>query len=502
MDKTIKGSKRGLTFSFPSRGQLSIGCQYDYIIDKDNKSIRIVPSENGRYKLSRKRAGEKWNSLVDLRNKEVLDVIAGMPQLRISFSGDSVVVSNAAAKKRTSSVILTFPRADLTSVRMAAGLSDGIAVDRLLGYEQITFDEYLASISKPTSVEALHKDLSDVYTLVSLFSGAGILDWPFAQDPRIDIRYAIDYDGAACATYRQNIGMHIVHGDVHRAFTDNGYPLDETITESPDMVIGGPSCKPFSNSNRHTRLSDHKDSDLVIQYMRIIKKLRPRVFAMENVPAVLTACDGAYFDAIKEVAAECGYQIGAKVVQDCKVGGYTTRKRAIILGSRIGPVSFSETELTTGFKTAGDALDKIDENWTNRNDVTLPSEDTKFRMSFVPQGGNYTSIPEEYRTKGKNRHSCTYRRIALLEPAPTIVNWRKPPIIHPTENRTLSVAEAKALQGLPGTFRICGSLGEMQQQVGNCVPVALGRYIKNALMSMLDAAGRDGRSCCAAQVAL
>lgn len=64
------------------------------------------------------------------------------------------------------------------------------------------------------------------------------------------------------------------------------------------------------------------------------------------------------------------------------------------------------------------------------------------------------------------------------------------PLIHPTEDRTLTVAEAKALQGLPGSFRICGTLSQMQQQVGNSVPVAIGRYIKNALLKMLDAAAK------------
>ena len=126
--------------------------------------------------------------------------------------------------------------------------------------------------------------------------------------------------------------------------------------------------------------------------------------------------------------------------------------------------------------------------WSNYSDVTLPGADTKKRMSFVPQGGNYQDIPEEYRTNSKNRHSCTYRRLAWNEPSPTIVNWRKPPLIHPLEDRTLTVAEAKALQGLPGNFRICGTLGQKQQQVGNSVPVALGRYIKNAVLALLQKA--------------
>ena len=174
-------------------------------------------------------------------------------------------------------------------------------------------------------------------------------------------------------------------------------------------------------------------------------------------------------------------------MQDCKVGGYTTRKRAVILGSRIGTPKLAHIALAGEYRTAGDAISKVDKSWSNYSDVTKPSSEVEKRMSFVPQGGNYTSIPEEYRTESKNRHSCTYRRLAWNEPSPTIVNWRKPPLIHPLENRTLTVAEAKALQGLPKDFRICGTLGQMQQQVGNSVPVAIGEFIKRCILRILQA---------------
>lgn len=322
--------------------------------------------------------------------------------------------------------------------------------------------------------------------VVSLFSGAGILDWPFFKDERFSIQYAIDYDAGACQTYRQNIGMHIVHGDVHKAFTAEGFPLDNAV-KAPDVIVGGPSCKPFSNANRHTRLEDHPDSDLLMQYMRIVETLNPKVFAIENVPEVLTACGGSYYAAVREKAESFGYELDSGIVQDCKVGGYTTRKRAVILGSRIGTPKLAHIALAGEYRTAGDAISKVDKSWSNYSDVTKPSSEVEKRMSFVPQGGNYTSIPEEYRTESKNRHSCTYRRLAWNEPSPTIVNWRKPPLIHPLENRTLTVAEAKALQGLPKDFRICGTLGQMQQQVGNSVPVAIGEFIKRCILRILQA---------------
>lgn len=481
MDKKIKESKRGLTFSFTPTETMQIGSRYDYIIS--NSGIRIVPSKTGSYTVSRKRSGSGWNPLIDLRNREVLDAIAGMENIRLHITADSILVSGEAEH----AVVLQFPRTLLAHARKVVGISDSYAASRVLEGTQITLDEYLASSTEPLNVSAIQKNLPDVYSVVSLFSGAGILDWPFFKDERFSIQYAIDYDAGACQTYRQNIGMHIVHGDVHKAFTkENGFPLDSTV-KAPDAIIGGPSCKPFSNANRHTRLEDHPDSDLLMQYMRIVETLNPKVFAIENVPEVLTACGGSYYAAVREKAESFGYELDSGIVQDCKVGGYTTRKRAVILGSRIGTPKLAHITLAGEYRTAGDAISKVDKSWSNYSDVTKPSSEVEKRMSFVPQGGNYTSIPEEYRTESKNRHSCTYRRLAWNEPSPTIVNWRKPPLIHPLENRTLTVAEAKALQGLPKDFRICGTLGQMQQQVGNSVPVAIGEFIKRCILRILQA---------------
>lgn len=484
-EKFIRGSRRGLTFSFTPTGVLDVGSRYDYIIEQNR--IRIVPTDSGRYKVSRKRGTAKqWKPLIDLRNKEILDAIAEMGDIRLHVEADAIIVSGAKAAGKSKSVLLQFPRRLLAQNRKVAGLSDVDAASRLLEGTQITLDDYLASLTTPLDIPSIQKDLPDIYSVVSLFSGAGVLDWPFFTDDRFNIQYAIDYDEGACKTYRENIGLHITHGDIHKAFTAEGYPMDDTVN-SPDIIIGGPSCKPFSNANRHTRLSDHKDSDLLMQYMRIVQVLRPKVWAIENVPSVLTACDGSYFAAVKEVAETAGYETCSTIVQDCKVGGYTTRKRAIIIGSRIGKPSFTDLRITGKGKTVRDALSKIDASWPNYGDVSESSDAVKQRMGFVPQGGNYTSIPEEYQTASKDRHSCTYRRLALDEPSPTLVNWRKPPLIHPTENRTLTVAEAKALQGLPKEFRVCGTLGQMQQQIGNCVPVAIGRFIKNTLLKILQA---------------
>ena len=116
-DKRIKKSRRGLTFSFPSAGRLSVGSHYDYVIEKESRSILIVPSEVGRYKISRKKKGNTWNSLVDIRNKEILNTVAEMEQLYIHISDDQIIVSDAKVRTRRvskkESPIIVFQRADL-----------------------------------------------------------------------------------------------------------------------------------------------------------------------------------------------------------------------------------------------------------------------------------------------------------------------------------------------------------------------------------------------------
>lgn len=142
--------------------------------------------------------------------------------------------------------------------------------------------------------------------------------------------------------------------------------------------------------------------------------------------------------------------------------------------------------LVHGMHNAGDALGKVDPTWANYGDISTSSEMTRKRMSLFRREA---TIPLSRKSIVRRARIAIPAPIAALlgmsrlRPSPT---GRKPPLIHPLEDRTLTVAEAKALQGLPKDFRVCGTLGQKQQQIGNCVPVAIGRYIKSCLLRMLE----------------
>ncbi|MFI8320807.1 DNA cytosine methyltransferase [Streptomyces sp. NPDC085529] len=80
-------------------------------------------------------------------------------------------------------------------------------------------------------------------------------------------------------------------------------------------------------------------------------------------------------------------------------------------------------------------------------------------------------------------------RLRLGEPSVTIrTEFFKPEkgrYLHPEENRPITHYEAARIQGFPSSFRWCGSKTEIAMQIGNAVPIPLGRAIASAIHAFL-----------------
>lgn len=485
--KEIRKSNRGLTFSL-QEDQAAIGSRYNYYIDKERKEIVIVADPKGKLTVSRKRSGKGFKPLYDIRSAEVRKLCSEADYMQIEVLDDKIIVHTYKQVKEKSRLL----RNNIVSIADIIGEKTGeIILDRASGWNaplyefghptlrnDVYFDVLCSQIPWKNNKKERKEELKQVYSVVSLFSGAGLLDYSF-KDPRIRFVYAVDFDKDACDTYRENIGDHIVCKDIRE--------VDVKEVPDSDICIGGPCCQGYSNANRHN-IDDiivQEKRLLIEDYVRIVKAKQPKVFVIENVPQFFTKEDGLYISKVTKGLSDT-YEITCHMIIDSEVGGYTARKRAIVIGSRIGKIELPSVRLAT-VNTVRDALSKVDVEWFNFNDVTEPKKETALAMSYVKPGGNWKDIPENVHKFGKDTHSDRFRRLSWDEVAPTIVNWRKICMMPPEGNRILSVSEAAALMGLDKNFKVLGSsLGSRQQQIGNGVTQAVGRFIKKHVLQALD----------------
>lgn len=467
LKKRIHPSKRGLTFSFEGTDDFAPGKYYRYLLDKSGKTLYIFPAESG-LKISRKNSAGRYKALFDIRNKEVVAAFSEADYIEIAISNGRISVraeyENAAVN--TEAVEYEIPEVFL---KAACGEYGTYHTRKSIGN---TLSGCGAGKEEITAAKSAIK-------VISLFSGAGMLDWPFAADEAFQIVYAAERDPDAVNTYKANIGSHIRQCDIR--------DLKASDLPAADVIIGGPPCQPYSRANpsKTKRGAGHAEGDMLAEYVRLVKETEVKVFLIENVPQLLTDSYGENLRFIVNELAD--WEISTKTVRDCDVGGYTKRKRALLIGSRIGKPVIPDISLQP-YHTAGEAIRKVTPTWPNYADVTVPGPETKLRISMVPEGGNWKDLPEHLRTKGI--HSNMYRRLNRNEPSITICNWRKyllsPPRFDESGywDRILTVAEAAALSGLNGAFRFLGKLSSMQQQVGNGVPIAMGQFAKNIIKNL------------------
>lgn len=80
-----------------------------------------------------------------------------------------------------------------------------------------------------------------------------------------------------------------------------------------------------------------------------------------------------------------------------------------------------------------------------------------------------------------------YRRLDYDQPSPTLVTspvQKATMFCHPTKHRPLSVREYARIQQFPDDWKIEGQVSECYRQIGNAVPIGLGRAIGQTLLAI------------------
>ncbi|MGH9195616.1 MAG: DNA cytosine methyltransferase, partial [Acidimicrobiia bacterium] len=138
----------------------------------------------------------------------------------------------------------------------------------------------------------------------------------------------------------------------------------------------------------------------------------------------------------------------------------------------------------------------MDDLHLRRNGITERSME---RYRTIPEMGNRFDIPEELLSdcwrKHKTGSADVMGRLFRDKPSVTIrTEFFKPEkgrYLHPWLHRPITHLEAARLQGFPENFRWCGSRNDIARQIGNAVPVGLGRAVAEHLAPLLLAQRND-----------
>lgn len=343
---------------------------------------------------------------------------------------------------------------------------------------------------------------------IDLFSGAGGMSLG-ARMAGIGVKLCIENDKHALLTYTSNNPQTTIFPNDIRKFSK----IDIGNTGEPVVLFGGPPCQGFSTSNQRTRSSNNPNNWLFEEFIRVVGIYKPDWVVFENVKGILETEGGKFFEYTYNRLKKCGYTLSDFVLNSVDFGVPQVRSRVFIIGNRHGIKLTEPAPVKPTYVSAWEAIADLPvlENGASQNVlpyrcdpiseyarelrgasthslnnlVTKNSEHILKRYRHIPQGGNWEDIPEHLMGNYTDRSRChtgIYRRIRADEPSVVIGNYRKNMLIHPVQDRGLSVREAARLQSFPDNYKFCGSIGFQQQQVGNAVPPLLAKAIFESIL--------------------
>jgi DNA (cytosine-5)-methyltransferase 1 len=346
------------------------------------------------------------------------------------------------------------------------------------------------------------------YKGVEIFSGAGGLGIG-ASMAGIEIEIAIEKDISSLKTYKRN---HPLTKTVHADIRDiKGV---EILKESPFIVFGGPPCQGFSLSNTKTRNDKNENNHLFLEFIRIVKELQPDWFLFENVAGIALYKDGETVKTLQSIFKETGYVTKHDILFASDYNVPQARNRFFMIGNKHG-IEFefptkSNKQITVKEALSdlpdlvnGDIIEELpykkikkskyaqlmseNSNKSTQNYVSRNQDYVLERYKHINQGENWKAIPDELMQNYKDKNNChsgIYKRLEAEKPSVVIANYRKNMLIHPFQDRGLSVREAARLQSFPDDYYFEGSLMHIQQQIGNAVPPLLGKAIFEQIIKL------------------
>ncbi|MBA76575.1 MAG: DNA (cytosine-5-)-methyltransferase [Tistrella sp.] len=371
--------------------------------------------------------------------------------------------------------------------------------------------------------------MAEQLPVVSLFSGAGGLDLAVERgdaeplvgdDPGnelLRVAVATDYNEPALRTLRANFSRTAtLSGDIREVPTSEILGAAGLRPKEPVLLVGGPPCTPFSKSGfwlEQKRESRDPNASLLDEYVRVVREARPEAFILENVQGLTYKTHKAQFDRLLRGLGDLGYNPQWRVLLAADYGVPQLRRRVFVVGRRDGekfefpePTHSGWSEHSRSFDSSKIPHVTASQAFEGLPRLVLASDDEIVEGTYgqlaaeVPAGQNYLWHTDRYGGRNHFEWRSRYWTFLLrLDPdrPSTTLQAQPGPWVGPFhwENvttgvgieraRRLRVSEMLRLMSFPDDFKIAGSRADAQRQLGNAVPLELGKAVVRSLMTQL-----------------
>ena len=335
---------------------------------------------------------------------------------------------------------------------------------------------------------------------VDLFCGIGGLTHGLIRGG-VKVIAGIDLDPHCRFPYEENNAAKFIERNVA---TVSGRDLKVIWrTAKKTLLAGCAPCQPFSTYSRKGRGARGDTKwDLVKHFGRLVEESGPDFVTMENVPQLL---DHSVFPEF--LSALRGYHIWHGVIECSSFGVPQTRKRLVLVASKLGPIALSAPDpLERGEATVRNAIGHLRALKAGDSDPAdalhracrLSPLNLK-RIKASRPGGTWRDWPRSlvarcHQQRTGDTYPSVYGRMEWDDPAPTITTqcfgYGNGRFGHPEQHRAITLREAAILQTFPQTYRFIREkeivrFSILGRLIGNAVPVRLGEVVANTLQCHL-----------------
>ena len=346
------------------------------------------------------------------------------------------------------------------------------------------------------------------YSVVDLFCGVGGLTRGFL-DKGFDVTAGVDIDEDCRYAYERNNKSRFIGKSVDELTPK--YLNSLFRPNSKRILIGCAPCQPFSifNQKSNGKISD-KNSErwkLLYSFAKLIEVTKPEIVSMENVPLLKTFKNGIVLENFIETLKRNGYFVSVDIFDSQFYGVPQRRKRLVLLASSNGPIEMIPYTHINNVNTVRKAIGKLPELESGEIDgkdslhrARNLSELSLQRIKSTPEGGGWKDweqdlVAECHKKEGGKAYGSAYGRMSWDEVAPTMttycIGYNNGRFGHPEQNRAISLREAAMLQSFSKKYVFIDpkksfNSGRIAKQIGNAVPVKLGRAIAKSVSKHIE----------------